>query len=153
MEKVIVKIKKVHPNAKIPSIATDGSAAFDLYCTKISKNTQMGNLYFLGIQMEIPEDYCLLLFPKSRNTKTTLYSPTAVSIIDSDYRGEIIFPYRDAFDADNNGEFTISNYEVGDAVCQGLIIPKYKVDFIETDELSKTKRGNGGFGSTKAKGH
>lgn len=153
MERVIIKIKKVHPDAKIPSIATAGSAAFDLYCTEIHKNTQMGHLYSLGLQMEIPEDYCLLLFPKSRNTKTTLYSPTAVSIIDSDYRGEIMFPYRDAYDTINNGEFFITDYEVGDAVCQGLIIPKYKVDFIEVEQLSKTERGNGGFGSTKEKGH
>ena len=61
--------------------------------------------------------------------------------IDSDYRGElkiILFNH-------GNDEFIVNN---NDRVAQMVLMPVLKIDFEEVDELPKTLRGSGGFGST-----
>jgi dUTP pyrophosphatase len=137
-----VKIKKVHPNAVIPSYAKESDAGLDLVATSIISNTTFQITYGLGIALEIPEGFVGLVFPRSsiRNTELTLSN--SVGVIDSGYRGELQATFNKS-----NGLDSIS-YKVGDRVCQIMIIPHPIIELFEVDELSESARGEGGFGST-----
>ena len=136
-----IKIKKVHPEAVIPTYAKEGDAAMDLHATEISKDKYGNYVYFTGIALEIPMGFVGLLLPRSSVSKTSLALANSVGVIDSGYRGEIMFKYRHV----NNLN---TAYKIGDRVGQLMIIPHPKIELIEVDELSTTDRGDGGFGST-----
>ena len=138
-----VKIKKTHPNGKIPTYATDGSGAFDFYSAEDVKvgNGQVRNIN-LGVALEIPQGHVLLLFPRSSiGIKTCLRMANSVGVIDSDYRGTIHAMYENIFCVPHH-------INQGDRIAQGIIVPIPKVEFEEVEELSTTERGDGGFGST-----
>ena len=137
-----VKIKRVHPNAVIPTYAKESDAGLDLVATSIISNTTFQITYGLGIALEIPEGFVGLVFPRSsiRNTELTLSN--SVGVIDSGYRGELQATFNKS-----NGLDSIS-YKVGERVCQIMIIPHPIIELTEVDELSTTERGTGGFGST-----
>ena len=86
-----VKIKKTHPNGKIPTYATDGSGAFDFYSVEdVVVHENYAKAINLGVAMEVPDGHVLLLFPRSSIGKNTgLRMPNSVGVIDSDYRGTI----------------------------------------------------------------
>ena len=134
-----VKIKKVHPDAVIPSYAKSGDAGLDLVATTIISETLGSITYGLGIALEIPEGFVGLVFPRSSIRKTNLQLSNSVGVIDSGYRGEIQATFK------RSGVYA---YAVGDRICQIMIIPHPPIEFEEADELSDTERGEGGFGST-----
>lgn len=138
-----VKIKKTHPNGKIPTYATDGSGAFDFYSAEDVKVTETHvHAINLGVAMEIPQGHVLLLFPRSSIGKNTwLRMANSVGVIDSDYRGTIHALYENSYCYDEN-------IKEGDRIAQGIIVPIPQVEFEEVEELSITERGEGGFGST-----
>jgi dUTP pyrophosphatase len=137
-----VKIKKLHENAVIPKYSTDGSAAMDIVATTKTWD-EFGNVvYGTGLAIEIPEGYVAMLFPRSSNSKTDLLLANSVGIIDSDYRGELIFKYKPIF------HNRIISHQIGDRIGQIMIVPYPKIEFQEVGELSETERGSGGFGST-----
>jgi len=138
---LLIKIKKVHPEAVIPTYAKSGDAAVDLYATEISKDKYGNYVYFTGIALEIPMGFVGLLLPRSSVSKTSLALANSVGVIDSGYRGEIMLKYRQTGEAN-------PVYEIGDRVGQLMVIPHPKMELIEVDELSTTDRGQGGFGST-----
>ena len=140
---MIVKIKKLHPNAIIPSYAKEGDAGMDLYAVESEMDSYGNFVYNTGLSLEIPSGYVGLLFPRSSISKTTHSLRNAVGVIDSGYRGPIIFKFKGTGTA--GGE---SNYGVGDRVGQIIIMPYPKVQFVESEELSDSERGEGGFGST-----
>ena len=74
-------------------------------------------------------------------TKEGLRPANCVGVIDADYRGEILV----ALHNDTETKRVLSS---GERVAQLLILPFLEVSFIETDALSETERGEGGFGST-----
>ena len=138
-----VKIKKTHPNGKIPTYATDGSCAFDFYSAEnmmiINSDVHTINL---GVALEVPQGYVLLLFPRSSiGMNTGFRMANSVGVIDSDYRGTIHAMYENIIDAPQY-------IKQGDRIAQGIIVPIPKVEFEEVEELSTTERGEGGFGST-----
>lgn len=166
-----VKIKKLHPDAVIPSYAHETDCGMDL--TAVSKTfDEYGNVvYGFGLAFEIPEGYAGFIFPRSSNHKSRMLLTNSVGVIDSGYRGEVTakFAQRTSFgipekflqrikylltgkmencnlssyDATNT-----NNYKIGDRVAQMVILPYPKVEFVEVDELSETDRGEGGYGST-----
>ena len=138
---MIIKIKKVHPSAVLPTYAKEGDAAMDLYATEIIRDKYGNYVYLTGIALEIPMGFVGLLLPRSSVSKTSLGLANSVGVIDSGYRGEIMLKYRHI-----GGKNPF--YRTGDRVGQLMIIPHPKVEFIEVDELSITDRGDGGFGST-----
>jgi dUTP pyrophosphatase len=85
------------------------------------------------------------LFPRSSNSKKDLLLTNSVGVIDSGYRGEVELRFKPIF---NNKSENISTYDVGDRVGQIMILPYPKIQFVETDKLSESERGDGGFGST-----
>ena len=77
-----IKIKKLHPDAVIPSYATKNDAGMDM--TAIVINTTENYIeYDTGIAMEIPEGYVGLLFPRSSNSQKDLLMCNSVGVVDS----------------------------------------------------------------------
>ena len=137
-----IKIKKLHPDAVVPTYAKLGDAGMDLYATE-QKWDDYGNFVFhTGLAMEIPEGYVGLIFPRSSISKTPHSLRNSVGVIDSGYRGEIMIKFA--------GNSTATSYKVGDRVAQIIIMPYPEVRFVESLELTETERGSGGFGSTGA---
>jgi dUTP pyrophosphatase len=141
-----VKIKKLHPNAVIPSYAKSGDAAMDLYATERGEADEHGNMvYKTGLALEIPEGYVGLIFPRSSISKTQHMLRNHVGVIDSGYRGEVILKFG-WFDQAPRLKDNI--YDKGERIGQLMLIPYPQVEFMEVDELSNSDRGSGGFGST-----
>jgi dUTP pyrophosphatase len=138
-----VKIKKLHPDAVIPSYSKAGDAAMDLTAISVEKDEYGNAVYGTGLAIEIPEGYVGLLFPRSSNSKTDLYLTNHVGVIDSGYRGEIMFKYRGV-----RGLIDAKIYAKNERVGQLIILPYPQIELIESDTLSETERGSGGFGST-----
>jgi dUTP pyrophosphatase len=140
-----VNIKKIHPDAVIPSYAKAGDAGMDLIATSIISETPSQITYGLGIALEIPEGFVGLVFPRSSIRKTRLQLSNSVGVIDSGYRGELQATFNKITTTIENQK---NDYKVGDRVCQIIIIPYPPIEFNEVNELSNTERGEGGFGST-----
>jgi dUTP pyrophosphatase len=140
-----VRIKKLHPNAVIPSYSKEGDAGMDLTITTIISETTIDITYGFGLAMEIPKGFVGLVFPRSSVRKYDLSLTNCVGVIDSGYRGEI----QATFKKTNWLKGTNSErYRVGDRGAQIIILPYPKINFIVSEELSDTERGEGGFGST-----
>lgn len=145
-----IKFKKLHPDAVIPTKAHPTDAGFDL--TAVSKEyDKHGALVFgTGIAMEIPVGYVGLVFPRSSIAEYDVAQSDAVGVIDSGYRGEIMVKFKPTtYYAKNRDSLSPSrSYKVGERIAQIIIMPIPEVEFVETDNLSKTDRGTGGHGST-----
>jgi dUTP pyrophosphatase len=141
-----VKIEKLHPKAIKPAYAKDGDAGMDLTATSVNTDDYGNIVYGTGIAIEIPRGYVGLIFPRSSNSKTDLYLTNHVGVVDSGYRGEIMFKFRKVDSSKNDLESKI--YQIGDRIGQLIIIPYPTIEFEETQELSETTRGIEGFGSS-----
>ena len=148
MPKIDVNIKKLNENAIIPTYSTEYSAGFDLYSVSDEERTiNPHETVFIktGLAMEIPIGYGGFIFARSGlSTKKGLAPANKVGIIDADYRGEIMVALYNQTDESK----TIDAHE---RIAQMVIMPFITANFIETNELSETKRGNNGFGSTGKK--
>lgn len=161
MHNIKVKIKKINPNAVIPSYAKAGDAGLDLTATSISYD-EYGNIcYGTGLAFEIPEGYVGLIFPRSSICKEQLLLSNAVGVIDSGYRGEVSFKFKPSMALDENQCVKTDKdrlwsvairqnniYGVGDRIGQMIIMPYPQIEFEEVEELSETERGEGGYGSS-----
>ena len=136
-----VKIMKLDAGAIVPKYAKRGDAGMDLHAVSFSIDQHNNYVYGTGLAMEIPEGYVGLIFPRSSISKTSHSLRNAVGVIDSGYRGELIFK----FDINTHNSPV---YEIGDRIGQIIIMPYPKIEFEEVWELSKTERGKGGYGST-----
>jgi dUTP pyrophosphatase len=135
-----LKVKKLHPDATIPKYANPGDAASDLTCID-DGNWRLGYVeYRTGLAFEIPAGHVMLIFPRSSISTTPFSLSNAVGVIDSGYRGEVTcrFRYTD----------TIGRYSKGNRVAQFIILPYPTIECEETNELTPTQRGTGGYGST-----
>ena len=142
---VKVLIKKLNSKIQLPKYKTDGSSGMDLMAfieSPINIKPQESALIPTGISIAIPEDTEVQIRPRSglaaKSSMSVLNTP---GTIDSDYRGEIkIILF-------NHGkeEFIINN---NDRVAQMILMPIIKAEFEEVEDLPKTLRGSGGFGST-----
>jgi dUTP pyrophosphatase len=148
-----VRVKKLHPDAVIPSYAKAGDAGMDMVA--ISADISEDGLfieYGTGIAVEIPEGYVGLMFPRSSLSKTTMVLSNHVGVIDSGYRGEIKFRFKDLNmqqDFINDQWYADeTSYEVGHKIGQLVILPYPQIELVETDELTESERGADGFGSS-----
>lgn len=146
-----VRIKKLHPNAVIPTYAKDGDAGMDLTAVSKSYDRDGNIVYGTGLAFEIPEGYVGLVFPRSSLSRLDIALSNCVGVIDSGYRGEVTVKFKPAMLFNREQRPIILNnrtYEVGERVAQIIIIPYPQITFIEADELSETERGTGGYGSS-----
>lgn len=133
----------------IPSYATAGSAGMDLKaCIEEPLMIEPGQIAKVptGIAIQIPNKYVGgFVFPRSGlSSKHGISLINCVGVIDSDYTGEIVCPVV------NHGkaEFHINP---GDRIAQLVFMPVCNASLIQVEELEKTERGSGGFGSTGIK--
>ena len=138
----LVKVKKLVPEAVIPSYSKVGDAGMDLTITKEIENTSFSVSYGFGIALEIPQGYVGLVFPRSSVRNQDLILSNCVGVIDSGYRGELQATFKKT-----NGLDSIK-YKVGERGAQIIILPYPTIYMTEVPELSNTERGSGGFGST-----
>jgi dUTP pyrophosphatase len=172
-----VKIKKLHEDAVIPSYGKPGDAGMDLTAVSVTIDKELGTItYGTGLAIEIPEGHVGLVFPRSSNRKKDLYLTNHVGVIDSGYRGEIMFSFKPdgeywevayedenfikglesgklfvhetASDKHRDFQLVVHTYGLGERVGQIIILPYPSITFEEAEELSETERGGGGFGST-----
>ncbi len=142
---VKVLFKRLNPKAQIPKYKTDGSSGLDLMALiedSIKIKSQESALIPTGISVAIPQDTEIQIRPRSGlAAKSSISVLNTPGTIDSDYRGEIkIILF-------NHGkeDFIVNN---NDRIAQMVLMPILKIEFKEVDELPKTIRGSGGFGST-----
>ena len=133
-----IKIKRLHPNARIPKYSKEGDAGMDVYAVSKQERDKFIE-YGTGLSFEIPDGYVCLIFPRSSLSNKDLVLANHVGVLDSGYRGELILRFRKI------GEEV---YDVGDRIGQIMIIPYPYIEFKEIERLSETQRGNNGFGST-----
>lgn len=143
--RIPVRFKKLHNNAITPRYSKDGDAGMDLTITSIISETNIDVTYGFGIAIEIPKGYVGLLFPRSSVRKYDLSLTNCVGVIDSGYRGEIQSTFKKTSWLKGSES---EKYNVGDRGAQIIILPYPQIEFIETDNLSETERGEGGFGSS-----
>lgn len=141
----MISVKKVLPNAMIPTYGSSGAAGADLYaCLQEAVTIEAGETVMLhtGIAVAIPEGYVGLVHARSSlGAKRGLAPANKVGVIDSDYRGELRVALH------NHGKIP-QTIEPGDRVAQLLIVPVFTPGFLEVENLEDTDRGAGGFGST-----
>ncbi|MBL7959476.1 dUTP diphosphatase [bacterium] len=138
-----LKIQRIHPDAKLPEYAHPGDAGLDLFSVEEAV-IQPGETKLIGtgIIIELSENTEAQIRPRSglalKHQITVLNSP---GTIDHGYRGQI------GVILINHGKkpFTV---ESGMKIAQMVIAPVMSVNVIDTDTLTETKRGEGGFGST-----
>ena len=139
---LIIKYKKLHPDAKAPKQGHYGDAGFDLsvYFVEPIKG-ENAVIIHSGICVEIPYGYQGELRARSSVHKTGTILSNGVGTIDAGYRGEV----KGVFYLDkNNEEF----FDVGDRFAQLVIMPAPAVEYVEVEELSASERGENGYGST-----
>lgn len=137
---VKIKIKKLHPAAKMPRRGTADAAGYDLYAAEFER-LHVGNTYRIrtGLAFEIPPGFCGVVYSRSSTAlKGLVITPL---IVDADYRGEV-------FVTVHNAGPLMYVVQEGDRLAQLRIERLEPVAFVEAEELSETARGAGGYGST-----
>ncbi len=140
-----IKTKKLHKDALIPVYSTESAAGADLFCLCEEDITIAPfNTVFVktGISIEIPQGYMGLIYARSGLAcKNGLAPANKVGVIDSDYRGEITVAL---YNHSDTGQTVVN----GQRIAQLVITPVLKAHFETAENLSHTKRGGGGFGSS-----
>lgn len=143
-----IKVKKLNENAIIPTYGTEFSAGADLYALPgetVTIEPHKTVMIHTGLAMEIPEGYAGLIFARSGlASKRGLAPANKVGVVDPDYRGEFMVALHNHTDEPRE-------VEGGERIAQLVIVPFIQGSFETVEELSDTKRGEGGFGSTGKK--
>ena len=141
-----VKIKKLHEDAQIPKLSTEGSACSDLVATKIHLYPSKKHVtVYSGLAMEIPKGYKLCVVPRSSLCYKGWVIANSPCQIDSDYRGEIIIKFQSISDDFDSDGFP---YKALDRFAQCYLEKVIDFEYEEVEELNETERGSGCFGST-----
>lgn len=139
-----LQVKALVANAKLPTRAHPNDAGLDLYAHSETKDPQGRFVeYDTGIAVAIPEGYVGLLCPRSSISNTSLMLRNSVGILDSGYQGPITFRFKRLPDCKG-----LHFYNIGDRIGQLVIVPILLLDPVFVDELPKSDRGTGGYGST-----
>ena len=144
-----VNFKKLDKNAHAPTYGSEYAAGADLYALTGGETLNFApgetKMIRTGLAVEIPEGYAGLVYARSGiATKRGLAPANKVGVIDSDYRGEVMVSL-------HNHSGVCQEISDGERIAQLVITPFLAAEFCETDELSDTVRGEGGFGSTGKK--
>lgn len=140
-----IRVKKLREGALLPTYGTAQAAGADLYaCLEAPLTIAPGETAWVptGLALEVPEGCAGLVYARSGlATKRGLAPANKVGVIDGDYRGEItVVLYNHGSEAQ-----TISS---GERIAQLIVTPVLTPAYTETDRLTETLRGTGGFGST-----
>ena len=140
-----IRVKKLHPNAILPTYGSAEAAGADLYaCMEEAVTIQPGEVYWVstGIALEVPKGCAGLVYARSSlGAKRGLAPANKVGVVDSDYRGEVKVVL---LNHSNQPQIL----QPGERVAQFVITPVLTPAYVEAGELDDTLRGAGGFGST-----
>ena len=140
-----INFKRLNSNATVPTRGSEHAAGYDLYAAidaPIVIHPHCTEKIGTGLSFELPEHTFAAIFARSGlATKHGLRPANCVGVCDSDYRGEYIV----AMHNDSDVQKVI---EPGERIAQMVLMPYVEMQFKEIEELSETKRGDGGFGST-----
>ncbi len=141
----VVKVKKTRENAQLPTYGSQEAAGADLYAcldTPVTILPGQSEWIYTGIALEVPKGCAGLIYARSgMGVKRGLAPANKVGVIDSDYRGEICVVL-------HNHSSQPQTVNPGERIAQFLITPVLTPVYEETETLSATNRGTGGFGST-----
>lgn len=141
----MIKVIKLHPQAKLPTYCSAEAAGADLYaCMDEAVTVQPGETAWIptGLALEVPKGCAGLIYARSgMAVKRDLAPANKVGVIDSDYRGEIKVVLL------NHGNQP-QVIEPGERIAQFVITPVLTPAYQLVEELTDTDRGIGGFGST-----
>jgi len=136
-----VKVKRIHPAAQLPERGTNWSAGADLCCldafTLLPRERKSVPT---GLVVEIPPGWYGRVAPRS-GLASRHGVDTLAGVVDCDFRGELLVLIA------NTGEAPV-DFDAGDRIAQLIIERAAICDYVWADDLSETKRGDGGFGST-----
>ena len=145
MNSLPVKVKKLDEDAKLPTRGSDYAAGYDLYaCIKepVTIKPHETEKISTGLSFELPPfTYAGIYARSGLATKQGLRLSNCTGVCDADYRG----PYIVALHNDSEIERVVNP---GDRIAQMILSPFFPMNFIETNNLEDTERGEGGFGST-----
>jgi len=155
-----VKVKRLHPEAQIPTYTHQGDACFDLRAATIGNGDDAGMVWpdrpleiGTGLAFEVPDGHVMLVFSRSGhgfNSGVTLAN--CVGVVDSNYRGEVRVKLTGRPVVNDAGEVGPNLFvQVGDRVAQAMILPAPMVELVEADQLGETDRGEKGLGSSGVK--
>jgi dUTP pyrophosphatase len=142
-ESLTLKVRRLTPGAALPAYAHATDAGLDL-CAAADLDLPPGEARLVptGIAIELPPDTEAQVRPRSglalKHAVTVLNTP---GTIDEGYRGEV------GVILINHGRqpFHVS---AGLRIAQLVVQRRWRVEVVETADLSDTSRGSGGFGST-----
>jgi dUTP pyrophosphatase len=135
-----LKVKRIHPEAKLPVYGHPGDAGLDLFSV-VDRDLLAGEVYAVptGIQVAIPKGFVGLVWDKSGISLKGVHR--LAGVVDAGYRGEVQVVMINL----GREPFTLKK---GMKVAQMLIQPVASVAVVESGTLDDTSRGEGGFGST-----
>jgi len=135
-----LKIRRIHPEAKLPSYGHKGDAGLDLFsCADYVLGAGEVKAIQTGIKVAIPRGYVGLIWDKSGISLKGVHK--LAGVVDAGYRGEVQVVMINL----GNTPYEIKK---GMKIAQMLIQPINEVTVIEAEDLDDTLRGEGGFGST-----
>ncbi|MES2088021.1 MAG: dUTP diphosphatase [Patescibacteria group bacterium] len=138
-----IKIKRLHPDAKLPSYAHPGDVGLDLFSLEeVTVAPGAHHRFANGFALEFPEGYAAIVKDKGGISKAGLHCMGGV--FDAGFRGEYNVHLV------NLGDKAYT-FEKGDKVAQLVIFPVAIAKLVEAKELSDSSRGMGQFGSTGRK--
>jgi dUTP pyrophosphatase len=139
---LVLKVKKLKPEAKLPTKNNLSDAAFDLYASEGINvpNSQVTKIN-TGIAVEIPKGYYGQIFDRSSMGAKGL--TVFGGVIDSGYRGEVIVCLHNTAK-----DFSWHTVSPGDKIAQMVILPVPEMQVVEVQELEESDRGEKGFGSS-----
>ena len=130
------------PCVLLPKVGSVDAAGMDFYQPEgVVIEPHQTQYVTLGLAVEIPKGYMLMLAPRSSMSKTPLIIPNSFGVIDADYRGEIKAILHNTSD-------TPYLIQKGDRLVQGIMVPVGTLKLLEVAQLTETERGAGGIGST-----
>lgn len=135
-----IKVKRINPEAKLPTYATKGDAGLDLYALEeITIQPGEHARFWNGFALEFPEGFAAIVKDKSSLSKAGLH--TMGGVFDAGYRGE----YNVHLVNLSGKPYTV---EKGHKVAQLIIFPIAIAELEEVENLSDSERGQGSFGSS-----
>lgn len=140
-----VRFKKKDESSKLPVKGSLNAACYDVYAHSIKLQRPDKIIVGLGFMTEIPPGFKGILVPRSSISKTNWSLANSIGIIDADYRGEWMMILKTST---SNFMYEPLPFAMGERCAQIYFEKVNDIEIEETDELSDTARGEGGFGST-----
>ena len=135
-------VKKLREDAVIPKKAHITDTGYDLWVLDEYKRLDNGVvMYSTGLQIEPPSGFYFEIVPRSSIIKSGHIQANSVGVVDYGYRGELFVPL---LKVDENSPDLELPKKIGQLVLRQI----NTCEFVETDNLNGTRRGEGGFGST-----